>query len=161
MSVCKHIDRKERTCRQYKSHRYVSRHIRSAREKRHNSEEVAQEYEEERRQQVWSIFPILRSYRLLDYIIIDHHDHHFHKPSEASGRAFIRCIMRTVPLCCPQHQSDQKKGREYKRSHILGYGYIKRPCDGPVRSRFHYLVFITSFLRYRESFVRMSMLDFR
>ena len=161
MLVSKQVYGKEREHCKHQGHCNVSSNIRSAREERHQSEQVAKEDEEERRKQVRGIFPIfLLAYRRLDDLVIDHHDHHLHKACKASWSRLCR-IMSSIPSCRSEYDQNQKHACYHQRSDILRYRNVKRSDKLSVSSSLHYLVFIASFFRYEKSFVFMSMFKLR
>ena len=161
MSVSKYVYREECAQCEHHSHCDVSRHVRSSREERDYTEQVAQEDEEEDREQVWSIFPVaMLAYRRFYQVIIHHHDHHLHKACKALRSTFLRRIMLPVPLCRSQNQCYQQQSRDHQRCDILRYGNVKRTGNRSVCHLFHYLSFIPAFLRQEKALIFMSMLHF-
>ena len=162
MLVSKYIYRQEGTYGQHHRHSYISCHIRSSRKKRYYSKKVAQEDEKEHCQQIRCISAIiLLPYGCFYQVVIDHHYHHLHQSGQAFRRALLHRIMAPVPSCRAKHQYYQQQSRKHKRSHVLSDRYIKWTDQFTIRSGFHNLTLISSFLGQIKPIIFMSMLNLR
>ena len=161
MFVTEKVYRKECEQRKHHCHGYVSGHIRSSREERHQSEKVGQEDEEEGRKEIRSVFlVVLLADRRLDDVVVHHHNHHLHKAGE-SAWSLVGRIVLPIP---PRHTQDNEY-QEYSSNHqgcdILCYRDVERPFFLTVRTDFHDLVGIAPFLGDVKSFIVMAVLECR
>ena len=161
MFVSEEVYRKECEQREHHCHGDVSGHIRASWEERHQSEKVGQEDEEEGGKEIRSVFlVVLLADRRLDDVVVHHHNHHLHKAGESAWSLFGRIVF-PIPSRHTQNNEYQEYSRNHQRCDILCYRNVERPLFLTVRTDFHNLVGIASFLGDVKSFVMVAVFKLR
>ena len=137
MPVSEYVDGEEGEQGKHKGHRYVAGNVGPAREERHQTHQVVDQYEKEGSQKIRRIPPVILPYAVLGYVILNHHDHHFHKAGKA--RRDLRAgIVTPVPVRREKHQQHKQQAVEQQSGHILGNRKVQWPEPASVRQGLHY-----------------------